>query len=181
MMMSKEQRLCKMAREPKAHRLLSLCLLFACHFQMYVSAIRISCLYTQPIISLKFRALNNIIFKIPCLHTPLKHDVQLFVRPSFHLRNPEPAPNETRYAKSAEKEAKLPSQIRFIRIYKIRDCDSHDDADDCLDGGGNSDGLGSHTGSTNFAEYGISYWTDTRNPLVRDTTLNLGKQTSSRM
>jgi hypothetical protein len=70
-----------------------------------------------------------------------KHEIQLFVRSTFHFGNTEITPHQTRDAERTEEEPKLATQIGCVWVDQVRNCDSHDDSEKSLNGGCDSDSL----------------------------------------
>jgi hypothetical protein len=95
---------------------------------------------------------NPIRSKLSGPHVPLKHQIQLPIRPPLRLRHSSPTPNRAQRRQAAEKEPQFASQISLVRIDHIRDGDRHGDANGGLDGGGEGNGFAADASSADFAE-----------------------------
>jgi hypothetical protein len=139
----------------------------------------LSCLFCETRAPFRLSLSKYIRLESSRLYAPLKHDVQLFVRPSFHLWHPEPAPKKARQAQPTEEEAEFSPQRCLIGIDKVRDGDSHDDPNHGLDGRRNSDSLGPHTRGGNLTKDRVGYGSDATSCQSRTAHLGEGKLTSS--
>jgi hypothetical protein len=106
-------------------------------------------------------SLQNIVPKLPSRHISLKHNIQLLIRPSLHLRNPIPTPDQARQTQPSKEESQLALQICLVGINKIGNGYRHDDADNGLHGGRDGDGFGADARGAYFAEDGVGDGTDT--------------------
>jgi hypothetical protein len=102
--------------------------------------------------------------ELPRWHLSFKHDIQLFIRSTLHLRDTKVAPHQAWYAEATEEEAQFPSKVGFVWIDQVRYGDSHDDAKNSLYSSSDSDGLGAYASCANLAEDGKGNRADT--PIV---------------